>query len=87
MHVFPDVKILDARFHPRSCRSEGSLVLARVYCERGTTQVEAVHSALENTGPMVKLRCLVEQAGPHTFESLLSLHSDHWTFAVCRAAR
>lgn len=59
--------------------------MARVYCELGTTQVEPVHSAFENTAPIRRLRRLVEQAGPHTYEALLALHTDYWTFDVCRA--
>ncbi|HKU37665.1 MAG TPA: hypothetical protein VJR89_05945 [Polyangiales bacterium] len=57
-----------------------SLVLARVYCDAQGLSVEPVQSALENTGPLLELRWVLEHAGPHTYESLLDWTTGAWTF-------
>ncbi|HKP55408.1 MAG TPA: hypothetical protein VJV78_01735 [Polyangiales bacterium] len=75
------MKILNARFHPIShCGTHSALVVARVYCDAHGLSLEPVQSALENTHPMLELRCLLERAGPHTYESLLGFNTARWTF-------
>ena len=81
------MRILEARFHPRSKSTPSYVVVGRVVCHgaRASLELETVRShSLEPfdwEGLLKKLECLIEAAHPDPAKGLLGLKSEFWSFA------
>jgi hypothetical protein len=80
------MKLLEARFHPRSKKAGAPIAVARVVCEDTTALVEPFELPARRLEPfdgnalMAKLNSLVESARPGPYEQLTTLKSEFWSF-------
>jgi hypothetical protein len=74
------MKILLASFRFGSSQAETSFVVAYVYCESDRVSVEPVHSALEGTPIILRLRELAEAFGGEAYAKLTQYRSPEWSF-------
>jgi hypothetical protein len=89
--VSPDMRVLEARFHPHSKKSGAPVAVARVLLDRERTLIEPIEPPLQRLEPfdtgalMRKLAFLVESAKPRPFEQLTTLRSEFWSFTEVSA--
>ena len=80
------VRILEARFHPSSKSGRAFVSVGRVLCEGDRTRIEPVEVPPLAVRPFdarrlqEKLEFLVMSFARDTFQSLLGLRSEFWSF-------
>jgi hypothetical protein len=77
------VRVLEARFHPRTTDGAERIVVARVICGPRTVDIRpdpALAGSSEVSNLLIKLRYLVEATKPDCVDRLLRLKSSFWTF-------
>jgi hypothetical protein len=80
------MRVLEARFHPRSKKAPPVVVVGRVRWAEDRPAIETTALTPLTIRPFdasalfAKLRFLVESAGSKGYDQLISLRSDYWSF-------
>lgn len=87
------MKVLEARFHPRSKAHAGSVVIGRVIRQNDRVFIEPADVSERAVRPfdlqalLRKLRLLVDTNTPAAFDLLTSFRSDFWSFTETAESR
>ena len=80
------MRVLEARFYPRSKRGGEVVVVGRITCANTRPVIEPMPVPADAVRPfhagglLAKLRFLVERAGPQACAELPQLNSEYWSF-------
>jgi hypothetical protein len=86
------VRILEARFHPHSKKSDLALPVARLACDGPRVTIQPLPISRRQLRPfdpdglIAKLNFLVQTAIPRPYEGLTTLRSDYWSFVDVAAS-
>jgi hypothetical protein len=80
------MRILEARFHPWKRAGGPFVVVGRIFCRRRRAVIEPVATSVDEPASdrrqtmLQKLEYLVARSGKDSFQRLLHLDSEFWSF-------